>query len=413
MNSIRTYKFRLYPDFKRQSIIEMQLVLSKNFYNKLLEKAKARYEKDKKFSVSLSAFNTIKKEVILENRDFLQLYSQTRCEIENRVIKAYQNFFRRVKQRKSGKKIAVGFPRFKSKNKYYSIVYPQDNGSFSTEKERKTEMLRVSRIGRMKIDIHRQIEGRIKTMTIKKETGKYYAIFTAITEMEPPKVENTKPIGVDMGLHSFVAMSDGTKIVKPKFVKKKAKRISRWQRVIARRHKGSTRRERAKERLQQEWEHTTNQSNDFAHKLSKDLINSGFTSFAVEKLNINNMVKNHRLAQSIYNASWKRFIKMLSYKAESAGLKVYEVNPKDTTQECSNCGHVKEGAEKLTLEERIYHCNLCEKTMDRDVNASINILERGREGHSRTYAQGDGVRPQRAAAVEELRTYSALQSANA
>jgi len=136
-------------------------------------------------------------------------------------------------------------------------------------------------------------------------------------------------------------------------------------------------------------EHVANQSNDFAHKLSDKLINSGYTSFIVEKLNIHNMVKNHNLAQAIYTAPWNRFIQLLSYKAESAGLRVIKVDPKDTTQECSNCHNVKKGNEKLTLKDRIYHCNVCGLEMDRDVNASINILAKGMEEHSRSNASGD------------------------
>jgi putative transposase len=216
-----------------------------------------------------------------------------------------------------------------------------------------------------------------------------------------------------MGLNNFIAISDGRTTQKPKFVKRASKSLARWQRKIARRRKGSNRRQAAKEELQHKWEQTINRSNDFTQKLSTQLVNSGYTSFAVEKLSINSMVKNHNLAGSIYNASWRKFVNMLSYKAESAGMEVMEVDPTDTTQECSNCWYIKKGKEKLGLKERIYHCNVCGLTMDRDLSASINILERGREGHSRTHAQGDGVRPQQVAAVGELRTYSALQSINA
>ncbi|MGC8479548.1 MAG: RNA-guided endonuclease InsQ/TnpB family protein [Candidatus Micrarchaeia archaeon] len=218
-------------------------------------------------------------------------------------------------------------------------------------------------------------------------------------------MENLNPVGIDMGLNSFIAVSDGTKIEKPKFVKKNAKHIAKWQRIIARRHNGSRRRQRAKLALQREWEYTTNQSNDFAHKLSDKLVNSGYTSFAVEKLSINNMVKNHRLAQAIYNASWNKFIQFLSYKAESAGMKVIKVDPKDTTQECSKCHNIKTGNERLWPEDRVYHCNVCGLTIDRDINASINILHRATTlGQRGSYAQGESVRPQQEAVLKELRT---------
>ncbi len=398
MNLTRAYKFRVYPDTKRQTEIESQLALSKEFYNMLLEKSIKSYKEGKK-PVSMATLNKFAKEIEKE-RKFLKIYSQVRCEIKYRVLKAYQNFFRRVKERKSGKKIKVGFPRFKSKDRYHSIVYPQNNGSFTITRKNKKQMLRVSRVSSMQIKLHRSIEGRIKTLTIKKTGGEYFAIFTTVKEVEPSKVENTNPVGIDMGLNSFIALSDGTKIEKPKFAKKAEKHIAKWQRIIAKRHKGSKRREKAKLNLQRKWEHVANQSNDFAHKLSNKLVNSGYTSFAVEDLHIQNMVKNHNLAQSIYNASWNRFIQMLSYKAESAGMKVIKVDARNTSRQCSNCGNIQD----MPLSIRGYNCNRCGMQIDRDINAAINILNRATLGQRGSHAQGENVRPQREAVLAELRT---------
>ncbi|MGC8538985.1 MAG: RNA-guided endonuclease InsQ/TnpB family protein, partial [Candidatus Micrarchaeia archaeon] len=150
---------------------------------------------------------------------------------------------------------------------------------------------------------------------------------------------------------------------------------------------------------------------DFAHKLANTLVTSSYTSFAVEDLHIQNMVKNHRLAQAIYAASWNKFIQFLSYKAESAGMKVILVDPMNTTQECSNCHHVKRGSEMLTLEDRVYNCNVCGFTIDRDQNAAINIRNRSRAGPARSYAQRDDclcTSTGSASSVGELRTYPAL-----
>ncbi len=403
MDSTRAYKFRLYPDSKRQAGIEFQLVLSKNFYNKLLEKAKEGYAKDKRFGITRGSFNKIIKDIISENKDFLKIYSQTRQDTRDRVIRAYQNFFRRCKEKKSGKK---GFPRFKSKDRYYSITYPQDNGSFSIEKERRTNMLRVSRIGRMKIDMHRKMEGKIKTLTIKSEGKNYYAIFTVEKEVDVPKVKDTNPVGIDVGLKTFAALSDGTKIIKPNFRKKSERHIARWQRIVARRKRGSKRRQIAKERMNKEYQTANNQTDDYLHKITGHLVNSGYTSFAVEKLQIPNMVKNRRLAKAINYASWNKFFQLLSYKAESAGMKVTEVDPRNTSRTCSNCGNLQ----NMPLSKRIYFCEGCGLQEDRDINASINILNRATAGHAGSHVQGDSVRPQREAVVEELKTYSATKS---
>ena len=399
MELARAYKFRIYPDFTRQEEIDERLVLAQQFYNKILEKSIASY-RNGKTKVSMAQFNRFVKEIIQEDKKYLKLYSQTRCEIEFRLLKAYQNFFRRIKE---GNKKA-GFPRFRSRDRYKSITYPQDNGSFSISKDR----LRVSRIGTMRIELHRKIDGTIKTLVIKRVRRNYYAVFTTINDIKVPDVENTNPVGIDLGLDSFIAISDGTKMEKPKFMQQKRKKIARWQRIVARRKKGSNRREMAKEMLSKKWEHTTNQSDDFAHKLSNKLVNSRYTSFAVEDLHIQNMVRNHRLAQSIHNASWNRFINMLSYKAESAGMKVIKVDPRDTTQECSNCHYIKKETMRLTLEDRIYHCNICGLTLDRDINASINILHKATTlGQRESHAQGDmasAIQQESKNRIEELRT---------
>ncbi len=391
MESKRAYKFRIYPDSKRQSAIDERLILAQQFYNKILEKSIASYQNGKT-KVSMAQFNRFVKEIIQDDKKYLKLYSQTRCEIEYRLLKAYQNFFRRIKEGNKKK----GFPRFRSRDRYKSITYPQDNGSFSIRKGR----LRVSRIGTMPIDLHRKIEGTIKTLAIKREGRNYYAVFTTIKDIKVPEVNDMNPVGIDLGLNSFIALSDETKVEKPKFMQQNRKRIAHWQRIVARRKKGSRRREKTKMHLQKTYEYSTNQSNNYLHKLSDTLVSSGYTSFAVEDLHIQNMIKNHRLAGSIQDASWNRFIQMLTYKAESAGKKVIEVDARNTSKTCSNCGNIQE----TPLSERTYVCNRCGMQKDRDINASINILKRATLGRRESHAQGENVRPHQEATLEELRT---------
>ena len=400
METMCAYKFRIYPDAKRQKAIDDSISMSQRLYNKLLEKTIEAHKKNPSSKISRRTINQFLNEIIKEDKSYLQLYAHVRVDIRNRLLKAYQNFFRRCHQKKSGAKIKAGFPRFKSKDKFNSITHIENNGSFRIEKGR----LRVSKIGTLRIEQHRNIVGNVKTMTIKKEGKEYYVIFTAEQIINPPKVEDINPVGIDMGLNNFIALSDGQTIQKPRFFKQKAKKIARWQRVVARRNKGSKRRNKAKLHLQKEWQSVTNQSNDFMHKLSEKLVHGGYTSFAVESLSIQNMVKNHRLAQSIQNVSWNRFMQMLSYKAESAGMKVIKVDARNTTKECSDCGNIM----NMSLSEREYICDKCGLQIDRDINASINILKRGRAGLARTYAQGDSVRLQQGATAKELRTYSAI-----
>ncbi len=378
----RAYKYRLYPDSKRQKEIDEQIELARLLYNKLLEEMRKAYEKDKGTSPKRSFFNRTLQKLLKENKEYNRLYSQTRQEIRDRLIKAYQNFFRRVKERKAGKRVKVGFPRFKAKGRYVSITYPQFG--FSVDKERKCHMLRVSKIGGLKIELHRPIEGNTKTLTIKKEAGQYYAIFSTVSEIDPPKVRDTNPVGIDMGLETFAALSDGRKIKKPDFARKAEKRISHWQRIVARRQKGSHRRDKAKLQLERQWQAVTNQSNDFVFKTVDGLIDSGYTSFAVEGLHIQNMLQNRRLSRSIASASWSRFIQVLSSKAEEAGMRVTVVDPRNTSQTCSNCGAMQ----SLALSDRTFDCG-CGYHADRDINAARNILDRATAGLAESHARGD------------------------
>ncbi len=387
MDSIRTYRFRIYPDTKRQKEIDEQIELARLLYNKLLEKAKNEYQKTKDFEVKKATFNRLLKEALAENKDFSRIYSQTRQNIFVRLQRAYQNFFRRVKERKGGKKVRVGFPRFKAKGRYNSVTYPQ----FGFEIERirrncrKVNILHVSKIGSMQVELHRKIRGIIKTLTIKKEAGRYYATFSIINEMETQNVENTFPVGIDMGLETFAALSDGRKIQKPNFARRAEKRLSHWQNVIARRQKGSERRQKAKLRFEREWQHVNNESNDFIQKTTTELVESGYTSFAFEDLRIQDMLKNHRFARSIGNAVWGRFMQVLSYKAEEAGMRVVKVDPRGTSQTCSECGFLN----SLNLSERVFACWKCGYHNDRDVNAARNILNRATAGHAGSHARGD------------------------
>lgn len=375
----RAYRYRLYPDSKRQNEIDEQIELARLLYNKLLEKTKAEYQKTKSFEIKKSSFNRLLKETLPENKEFDRLYSQTRQNIFVRLQRAYQNFFRHVKEKKAGKKVRAGFPRFKAKGRYNSLTYPQFG--FSVDKN----MLRMTKIGGVKIEIHRPIDGDVKTLTIKREAGRYYAVFSTISEIEPPKIEDTNPIGIDMGLETFATLSDGTKIPKPNFAMNREKRLSRWQRVIARRRKDSRRRDKAKLKLEREWQHINNEANDFIQKATTELVEGNYTYFAVEDLQIQCMLKNRRLSRSIGNAAWSRFIQVLSYKAEEAGMRVIVIDPRNTSQICSECGSLN----SLALSDRVFDCKGCGYHDSRDINAARNILNRATAGHAGSHARGN------------------------
>jgi len=256
----------------------------------------------------------------------------------------------------------------------------------------------VSKIGRMPIILHRKINGEIKTLTIKKnKSNQYFAIFCC-EEYPSKKVKTKGSVGIDVGLDTYADLSDGTIIENPKYLRESEERLTRLHRELSRKKKGSNNRKKAKLRLSRQYQKIDNQRMDFLHK-NTNMLSKNYGLLKVEDLKIQNMMKNHHLAKSIADASWGTFVNMLSYKVVANGGQLIKVDPKYSSQDCSNCGHRM----KIPLHIKIFCCENCGLTINRHLNASINI--NGREGHSRTYTLvRDCVRPSNKATVYEART---------
>ncbi len=182
-----------------------------------------------------------------------------------------------------------------------------------------------------------------------------------------------RPIGIDLGLKSIITTSDGLQIEPQQHLRKSEKKLKRVQKQLSRKKKGSGKRIKAKKKVAKIHRKIERQRDDFSHKVSDGLVKN-HDLIAFEDLNIAGMVKNHHLAKSIEDAGWNKVIQYTAYKAESAGTSVVLVDPRHTSQTCSGCGNIKHG---LKLSDRIYHCNVCGLTIDRDVNAAINVLNAG------------------------------------
>lgn len=327
----KTYQYRLKPKGKTFRKLQRQLELSRNLYNAILEKAEEKYKADKSFKVTKNSLNNILNELYESNSEYKGLYSQVAQNIFVRIQKSYQNFFRKLKNKEKN----PGFPR--QKTYYKSITYPQNNGSFAI----KGSKLHVSKIGTIKMRTHRPIEGEIKTMTIKRDRiNRFFVFFVAEYEPETKEKGNKDAIGIDMGLNSLIATSDGMLVKNSRFLKKSEERLKRRQKILSRRDKGSKNRRKARYKIAKLHERIANQRRDFMHKLTTELT-SKYGMFAVENLQTKNMLNNRILSKSISDASWGIFLKLLSYKAESANLKVVRVNPDNTSRICSNCGNKK------------------------------------------------------------------------
>jgi putative transposase len=247
------------------------------------------------------------------------------------------------------------------------MTYPQSG--FKVEDCR----LSLSKIGDIRIRLHREIQGQIKTLTVKRmPSGKWYACFSCVVEAQP-REKPFEDVGIDVGLYSYAVLSDGSRIKNPRFYRKEEKRLGLLQRGLSRKVRGSRNWVKAKTRVARLHEKIGNRRTDFLHKASRKIADAYETVY-VEDLRITNMVRNHCLAKSISDAGWGRFIGMIAYKAESAGGQLIRVNPRNTTQECFRCRQQV----KKTLSERIHVCPHCGLVMSRDHNAALNILARGR-----------------------------------
>jgi putative transposase len=237
--------------------------------------------------------------------------------------------------------------------------------------------LQLSKIGNIKIKQHRPIVGAIKTLTIRREAGCWYACFSV--EYQPTRLpHNSNSIGIDIGLETFARLSDGTPIENHRYYQTAQAKLRRAQRKVARRaNKTSKRRRKAILLLEKAHQHVANQRRDFQHREAYKLVQN-FGMMAVEDLNIKGLSAGI-LAKAVHDAGWSSFLHMLAYKAENAGRQVIKVDPSYTSQECPNCHTVK----KKSLSERIHRCG-CGLTMGRDHAAALVILGRGLRLHAQT-----------------------------
>jgi putative transposase len=357
---IRTYKFRIYPSRAQVKKLEYTLDLCCELYNAGLQERRDAWKICKK-SITYKEQQNQLPEIKECRTEFGNVHSQVLQDTLKRLDKAFDAFFRRVK---AGDK--AGFPRFRSRSRYDSFTFPQSGFAI------KNGNLSLSKIGNVKIKLHREIEGKIKTCTIMRgSTGKWYACFSVECEAEALPVSK-KSVGVDVGLKEFAVLSSGEAIANPKFFRKDEKRLAKAQRRLSKAAKGSPERQKCRKVAAKVHERIANKRRDFAHQESRKLVNQ-FGIIIFEKLNISGLLKNHKLAKSIADAAWGQLVNFTHYKAEDAGRKCIQVNPRNTSKMCSRCGVLAE----IDLSVRIFHCLSCGLVLDRDHNAAINILALG------------------------------------
>jgi putative transposase len=295
------------------------------------------------------------------------VHSQVLQNVAVRIDLAFKALFRRVKAGET-----PGYPRFRGCGRYDSITFPQAPVGCRLDAEEKR--LRIANIGQVKIVFHRPVEGTPKTTTISRSsTGKWYVCFSCECVEPAPLPATGQHVGIDVGLKTFATLSDGHEIANPRFFRREERALAKAQRRLSKVEKGTPERVKRRKVVARVHERTRWRRGDFAHQHSRRIVNR-FDVIAVEDLSVNRMVHNHCLAKSIHDVAWSQFASLLSYKAAWAGRKYVAVNPAYTSQNCSQCGHRKTD---LTLVDRIYTCSCCGMVLDRDLNASLNILSVG------------------------------------
>ncbi|HNR03069.1 MAG TPA: transposase [Anaerolineaceae bacterium] len=312
---IKTFQYRLYPTTSQRKTMESTIETCRRFYNDCLAERKEAYEERKE---SIGKFAQLRKVKVLKgtNSYAKNIHSHVLQVTVADLDKAFQAFFRRTK---AGEK--AGYPRFKGQNRFDSFGYKEYGNGFKVDGRR----LKLSGVGRVAIRWHRPLEGEIKTLRITRKAGKWFASFAC--EVDKKRFPTTGlAIGVDVGINSLIATSDGELVENPKWYRDGQAKLRILQRIVSRRKKGGNNRKKAVRALQVHHEHIANQRKDFLNKLANELVVNN-DLIAIEDLQIQNMVKDHNLSKSIMDGGWGYFAKRLSDKAVEAGREVVRVNP--------------------------------------------------------------------------------------
>ncbi len=359
---MRTFEYRLFVNRQQHHKLMECLKESRGIYNGMLATIKQQYGQEGTFPSKYDLEKAFKGQGEHVPATTIQM-------LADRLTKSLKRFL-------AAKELGipdVGFPRFKKPNRWHSIQLRQYGKDGYLHEDNK-HLIVPKKLGHcLKIKLHRPIEGTPKTVhLVHRADGHWYALL--VCETEPPTQHapsscSHPDIGIDVGLKSFLTDSDGNFVSNPRFYRTSQRTLRRKQRQVCRRKKGSHRRRKAARNTAQTHLKIARQRRDFHHKVALQYA-ANYQHIAVEKLSIDNMLKNHKLAKSILDASWGAFLDILEEKAARAGHQVIRVNPRFTTQACSHCGQLVQ----KSLSVRTHICPSCGFVADRDVNAAKNIL---------------------------------------
>ena len=355
---LKVVKVRLYPSAQQQQLLDQSFGNCRWLWNYCLNLMNQTYKATGK---GLSGYD-VKKLVpqLKKEHEWLTLsYSQCWQQTCLNLGVAFNNFFEgRAK-----------YPRFKSKHGKQSIQYPQNVKVADA-------YLAIPKIGDVPATIHREIEGKVKTVTISKNCSNQYfaAILFEDGKDKPESSTDGKAVGIDLGLSHFAATSDGSKFDNPRILNKYERNLKLKQQQLSRKQKGSNNRNKARKKVARVERKITNCRKDFLHKLSRRIVNENQV-IVVENLNVKGMMQNRCLAKAIHQAGWGMFCTMLKYKAEAEGKVYREVDRFFPSSKTCHVCLTQVGS--LPLDVRRWTCEHCQTRHDRDINAAINLRDEG------------------------------------
>jgi len=384
----KAYKYKIKPTQEQEVLLAKHFGSVRFVFNRFLGERQKQYEENKLSSSYNRDSEKLTKLKTEEDFSWLkEINSQSLQYTLKALDGAYRNFFR-----KKG-----GFPNFKSKS--------DSNQSFCVPQNVKVEgnNLIIPKFKEpIKIILHREFKGEIRQCTISKTpTGEHFVSILVKTVHEI-KSKTNKTVAIDLGIKDFAITSDGYKYKNNKYTKTYTKKLKSAQKHLSKKEKGSVRYNKQKLKVARLHKKITNSRKDNLHKVSTELI-SKYDLIILEDLNVSGMVKNHKLAKSISDASWSAFVNMLQYKAEWNEKQIVQINrwfPSSKT--CNCCGHIKQN---LSLKDRTWTCPSCHSILDRDFNAAKNILVEGLKNISAgtvDYRHGDQLSPASAGTICEV-----------
>jgi len=362
----KTFQFRIYPTKNQEAILNRTLSTCRHLYNDSLGERRRQAELnelERTFGVTpwgkpewIDYYDQKLELTATKTSVQKEVYSQVLQDVIKRVDRSFKNLYR-----------GSGYPRFQGRNRYNSFTYPQSGFGLEDGK------INLSKIGSIRIILHREIEGTIKTCTIKRDIDQWYVSFSVEIDDTVP-VEIKTQIGIDVGLIDLITLSNGEQIKPPKYLRASEKRLAREQIHLSKKKKRSKNRNKQRIVVAKVHRRIRYQRKDFNQKLSTNLVNQ-YDHVVFEKLQIQNMLKNHCLAKSIVDASWSQLINLTLYKAEYAVKIVELVNPNGTSQTCI-CGYKV----PKDLSIRVHECPSCGLVLPRDQVSAIIIKNRSTAG---------------------------------